>query len=77
MMNLFRSQKSTKRGESMRLFAEKRGTTMNKLNVAGILTTYAQKTRLARNTKQLRRLVRELRKELDLRKVRCEEEEHD
>ena len=50
---------------------------MNKLNVAGILTTYAQKTRLARNTKQLRRLVRELRKELDLRKIRCEEEEHD
>ena len=77
MMNLFRSQKSTKHGESMRLFAEKRGTTMNKLTVAGILTTYAQKSRLARNTKQLRRLIRELRKELDLRKVRCEEEEHD
>lgn len=65
------------RGERMRLFAEKRGTTMNKLTVAGILTTYAQKSRLARNTKQLRRLIRELRKELDLRKVRCEEEEHD
>lgn len=48
---------------------------MNNLDVAGILRTYAEKAQKAQNTKQLRRIVRELRQELDLRKIKIDVED--
>lgn len=47
---------------------------MNNYDVAGILTTYAQHARYAKNTEQLREVVRRLKEELDLRKIRIESE---
>ena len=47
---------------------------MNNLDVAGLLRTYAEKARLARDTEHLRDILRELKKELDLRKVQMGEE---
>lgn len=46
---------------------------MNNLDVAGLLTTFSEKAGKARNTKQLRKIVRELKYELDLRKIKMEE----
>lgn len=43
---------------------------MNKYDVAGLLQTYAEKTRNARNEEHLKELIRDLKKELDLRKVK-------
>ena len=43
---------------------------MNNYDVAGILHSYAEKAAKAQNTIQLRRIIRELKEELDLRKVR-------
>lgn len=48
---------------------------LNNLDVAGILRTYSEKARLARDTERLRNVVRELKQELDLRKIRMEKEE--
>lgn len=42
----------------------------NEYDVAGMLQTYAQKARGAMNTEDLREIIRDLRKEFDLRKVR-------
>lgn len=46
---------------------------MNNLDIAGILSTYALKAQKARNTKHLRDIVRDLKSELDLRSVRMTE----
>lgn len=46
---------------------------MNNFDVAGILRTYSEKAGLARNTKHLRKLIRECWEELDLRKIRMED----
>lgn len=46
---------------------------MNNLDVAGILMTYALKAKDTKNTYDLRDLIRELKQELDLRKVRVED----
>lgn len=42
---------------------------MNNLDVAGLLQTYAEKARKAKSEKKLKELVKELKKELDLRKI--------
>ena len=42
---------------------------MNNLDVAGILQTYAEKVRKARNKKHLKNIIKDLKQELDLRKV--------
>ena len=47
---------------------------MNKYDVAGTLNTYAQKAKLANNTKQLKDIIRDLKSELDLRKIEKIEE---
>lgn len=44
---------------------------MNNLDVAGLLQTYALKAQRIHNTEDLRRMIRDLKEELDLRKVRC------
>lgn len=44
---------------------------VNNLDVAGLLQTYALKAQRIDNTKDLRKMIRDLREELDLRKVRC------
>ena len=46
---------------------------MNNLDVAGVLRTYSEKARLAKNTEQLRDVIRDLKQELDLRKIKMEE----
>lgn len=48
---------------------------MNNLDVAGILRTYSEKAAKARNTEKLREIVRDLKQELDLRKIKMEEAE--
>ena len=48
---------------------------MTKYDVAGILSTYAKKARLSNNTKQLKDIIRDLKSELDLRKIEKMEEE--
>lgn len=48
---------------------------MNNMDVAGIMRTYSEKARLARNTEQLRDICRELKQELDLRKIKIEKPE--
>ena len=47
---------------------------MNQLDVSGILTTYASKARYARNQKHLKEIIRDLKQELDLRKVKFEKD---
>lgn len=42
---------------------------MNNFDVAGILRTYSEKAANANSTEKLREIVRELKQELDLRKV--------
>ena len=49
---------------------------MDNLGVAGVLQTYAEKARNAKTTEKLREVVRELKTELDLRKIRIEEEDN-
>lgn len=46
---------------------------MNNLDVAGVLRTYSEKARLAKNTEQLCDIIRDLKQELDLRKIKMEE----
>lgn len=48
---------------------------MNNLDVAGVLRTYSEKASKAMDEKQLKEIIRELKKELDLRKVKCGEAE--
>ena len=45
--------------------------TMNELDVAGLLQTYAFKAKSSKDTEQLRRIIRELKADLDLRKLRA------
>lgn len=47
---------------------------MNNLDVSGILRTYSEKAAHIQDTKRLRKLIRDLKKELDLRKVNMENE---
>lgn len=47
--------------------------TMNQYDVAGILRTYSEKCSKCSNTKGLKKLVKELKSKLDLRKVRVDE----
>lgn len=42
---------------------------MNQYDVAGILTSYSAKVRYARDKEHLKDIVRELKQELDLRKI--------
>lgn len=42
---------------------------MNQYDISGILTTYAAKARRARDKEHLKDIIRELRQELDLRKI--------
>ena len=42
---------------------------MNNLDVAGILMTYSEKARNAKNKKQLKEIIKDLKKEFDLRKI--------
>ena len=46
---------------------------MNNLDVAGILMTYSLEANGTKNTEDLRDLIRDLKQELDLRKVRVED----
>lgn len=46
---------------------------MNQYDVAGILKTYLEKCSKCSDTKRLKKLVKELKSELDLRKVRVDE----
>ena len=46
---------------------------MNNLDIAGILRTYSEKARRAESTEKLREIVRDLKRELDLRKIRVED----
>lgn len=48
---------------------------LNNLDVAGILRTYAEKARLAKDTEHLRDVVRDLKQELDLRKISMTKED--
>ena len=43
---------------------------MNNFDVAGILRTYAEKAANAKSTEKLKEIVQDLKKELDLRKIR-------
>lgn len=65
------------RAHSRIIIFEMEGFRMNNYDVAGILTTYAHHARYAKNTEQLRDVVRRLKEELDLRKIRIEKEEKD
>ena len=47
---------------------------MTQYDVAGILRTYSEKARYATSTEQLREIIRDLKNELDLRKVRVEDD---
>ncbi|MBP5431021.1 hypothetical protein [Ruminococcus sp.] len=47
---------------------------MNKYDVAGIMKTYSEKAVKAESTEQLRQIVRDLKKELDLRQIAMEGE---
>ena len=45
---------------------------MNNLDVSGILRTYSEKARKAKNKEQLKEIIRALKKELDLRKIEAD-----
>ena len=47
--------------------------TMNQLDVADLLRTYAEKSAKAYNDESIKRIIRELKSELDLRKIKYEE----
>ena len=42
---------------------------MNNLDVAGILMTYSEKARKAKNKKRLKEIIKDLKREFDLRKI--------
>lgn len=48
---------------------------MNNLDIAGLLQTYAYRAAKATTTSQLRKIIKELREELDLRKVRMDDKQ--
>ena len=45
---------------------------MNQFDVAGILMTYSEKAKNAKTTKQLKKVIKELKEEFDLRKIKVE-----
>lgn len=45
---------------------------MNQLDVAGVLRSYAERASKAENTKQLRKIIKNLKGILDLRTIRVE-----
>ena len=45
---------------------------MNQFDVAGMLRTYSEKASNATTERKLKEIIRELKKELDLRKVKIE-----
>ena len=45
---------------------------MNKYDIAGTLKTYAEKVSRARDVKHIKELLKELKQELDLRKIKEE-----
>ena len=45
---------------------------MNNLDVAGILRTYSEKASRAKTTEQLRNIVRDVKQEFDLRKIKMD-----
>ena len=47
---------------------------MNQWDVAGILTTYSEKAQKSETTKQLKKVIKDLKEELDLRKIKVEGE---
>lgn len=47
---------------------------MNQYDIAGLLMTYSERARKAENTKQLRRIVKNLKELLDLRTIKMEGE---
>lgn len=47
---------------------------MNQQDIAGLLQTYAEKIAKSRTKEQVKRHIRDLRKELDLRKIEAEGE---
>lgn len=48
---------------------------MTKYDIAGILTTYAHKIVNARNNRRVKEFIKELRKEIDLRKLEKQDEQ--
>ena len=42
---------------------------MNNLDVSGILKTYSERAKLARNKEHLKKIIKDLKSELDLRKI--------
>ena len=45
---------------------------MDNLDVSGILRTYSEKASRAKTTKQLREIVRDVKQEFDLRKIKID-----
>lgn len=45
---------------------------MNQYDVSGILMTYSEKAKNAQTTKQLKQTIKDLKEELDLRKIKKE-----
>lgn len=45
---------------------------MNQYDISGLLMTYSERARKAENTKQLRRIVKNLKELLDLRTIKLE-----
>ncbi len=46
---------------------------MNKYDIAGILNTYSKKILYSRSNKHIKEIIKELRKEIDLRKLEKED----
>ena len=47
---------------------------MDQYDVAGILRTYSEKARLAKTTKKLKEIIKDLREEFDLREIKIADE---
>ena len=45
---------------------------MNQWDISGILMTYSEKVAKSKTTKQLKKVIKDLRAELDLRKIKIE-----
>lgn len=46
---------------------------MNQYDVSGILMTYSEKAKNCKTTKQLKETIKDLKEELDLRKIKAEQ----
>lgn len=45
---------------------------MNQFDVSGLLMTYSEKAKNATTTKQLKKIIKDLKEEFDLRKIKIE-----